>query len=130
MRNSSATVAGLPVHIRRHTRNWLTTTGEVAEQRMPRRPVLHSTIEWEAHVVDTATTQEVKDYPHLCGRDVVPHYSAEQENDEVVKLYVDRCRYVDGPKPDIKTLQDNVNAGVWSIVTAVVNKESINVQLS
>jgi hypothetical protein len=112
------------VHLRRNTRTWLTTAGQVAEKKLRRRAP-RSSVEWEAHVVDTATNQAVKDYPHLHGTDVFDVSDA-HESDEITKLYIERCRFVDGEKLDIKLLQENLNAGVWTVATTIKGTKPIN----
>lgn len=115
MSNAKTIFTPLTLYHRPNRRVMVTPQGGVM---LPSRPGTKAQIAWEGFVVETATNDPVAVYPTLSGSDVI-HSNRGQAGQEIVQLYIDKCRFVDGVKPDIELLQKNVNAGVWEVATQV-----------
>jgi hypothetical protein len=103
-----------PVFMRSMHRTWTNASGRIvtAQQEAPKAPTV-KTVKWEASVVDTATDHPIESYPTLTGETTV---TSDVDSDrEVTTAYINKCRFVDGEKPNVTLLQQNLNAGLWDI---------------
>jgi hypothetical protein len=103
-----------PVVLRHTHRTWLNSKGQVVsalpgETTEPRTV----SIKWEARVLDAATEQPIEGFPTLSGTDTLEQHAHHESALE--ELYYERLRWVDGDKPDIEQLKQNVNAGIWTL---------------
>jgi len=114
MTTSSVSKAPMPVRVRPTHRTWQSVNGKVvtAEKVEAPAPTLTS-VDWEAHVVDTATDTDVAHYPTVTGTVNVPE-GADPSSD-IEAEYIVRCKYADGDKLDVDKLIKNVQAGIWEI---------------
>jgi len=113
MTDSKSKTVSIPVFAHSNQRTWLDMSGRViAAEKKVVKPA-EKRIEWEASVVDTATDTEVKEYPTLSGDVTVP--GGEDADYAVEQAYINKCRFLDGSKPDIAQLEKNVMAGIWEI---------------
>jgi hypothetical protein len=124
MNDSNKVMTALPLYLRRNKRTWLTVGGEVVDSSKASQPAPRTRVEWEATVVETTTNQAIEQYPRLTGNDVVRSDDGHSEQ-EIAQLYIEKCRFIDGVKPDIDLLKNNVNAGVWSISTEIKENRPI-----
>lgn len=115
MTDSTMKKVATPVLPRKNMRRtWLNAKGHVVKNLPVKQeePAV-VTIEWEAKVVDCATDQVVDAYPSLAG--TLKLSPSDDQDRAVTLMYMDRCRFLDGAKPDVEELQQKVNGGIWDV---------------
>jgi hypothetical protein len=114
MTTSSVNKVSMPVRVRPTHRTWQSVNGKVvtAEKVEPPAPA-QTSVDWEAHVVDTATDTDVAHYPTIAG--TVSVAEGTDPSGDIEAAYIVQCKYTDGDKLDVDKLIKNVQAGIWEI---------------
>jgi hypothetical protein len=102
-----------PVVLRHVHRTWLNHKGQVVATEPADQDVAAVSVKWEAKVIDAATEQPIETYPAL--NDTLVADADANHEQAAEEAYYNRLRFVDGKKLDIDLLQQNVNAGIWTV---------------
>ena len=105
-------------HHRRNTRVTVTPAGKVIETAPVVAPEVRSQVKWEASVVDATSNEPIAGYPVLQGEDTITVGEGHGDSD-VVSLYLLKLRFIDGEKPDVVTLSQKLNLGIWEVAVTI-----------